>query len=351
MKPLKTLLANAAMSNRKVVLSEGADPRVVQAALDARSQNVAEIVLVGAEAAIRAQLAQLGGHDVDGIEIHDPMTSPLLEEYAHAYCSQRKHKGVTLDEALAAARDPHIFAALMVKVGHADGTVGGATIPTADVVRTALQVIGTAPDARFVSSFFLMLFCADHHEKKGAHIFADAGLVVNPSAEELAQIACSSADSLTSLVSEVPRVAMLSFSTKGSAKHESVSKVVEATNIAKRNRPDLLIDGELQFDAAFVPDVASAKARHSPVAGDANVFVFPNLDSGNIGYKIAQRIGGAVAIGPILQGLAKPANDLSRGCSSEDILHLIAVTTAQAESNTPARPAAGAPQGGGSSAC
>ena len=177
-----------------------------------------------------------------------------------------------------------------------------------------------------------MLFCQTHHIKKGAHIFADSGLVVDPSAEEMAQIALASAASLQTLTAETPRVAMLSFSTRGSAEHDAVSKVVIATQIAKQHAPDLLIDGELQFDAAFVPDVADSKASDSPLAGDANVFVFPNLESGNIAYKIAQRVGGAVAIGPILQGLNKPANDLSRGCDAEDILHMIAVTAAQAES-------------------
>ena len=198
-------------------------------------------------------------------------------------------------------------------------------------MRTAIQVIGPKPGSKLVSSFFLMLFCKEHHDKKGAHIFADSGLVIDPTAEEMAQIAASSAESFVTLTGETPRVAMLSFSTLGSASHSSVSKVVTATELAKAANPNLLIDGELQFDTAFVPNVAASKAKDSPLGGDANVFVFPNLDSGNIAYKIAQRVGGAVAIGPVLQGLDKPANDLSRGCSSEDILHMIAVTAAQAE--------------------
>ena len=335
MKPLELLLQNAARSRRKIVLSEGADPRAVQAAIEARSQGIARVLLVGPEAGIRARLAEQGAAPDADLEIHDPATSPLIGELAEAFFQRRRHKGVTRQQALQAARLPHVFAALLVHAGHADGTVGGAVATTAEIVRTAIQVIGPAPGARLVSSFFLMLFCQTHHLKKGAHVFADSGLVVDPDAGEMAQIALSSARSFAALTGDVPRVAMLSFSTRGSATHDAVSKVVTATRIARAADPDLLIDGELQFDAAFVPDVAAAKAQGSVLGGNANVFVFPNLESGNIAYKIAQRIGGAIAIGPILQGLAKPANDLSRGCSAEDILHMIAVTTAQADALSP----------------
>jgi len=330
-KPLEMLLQNAARSQKKIVLSEGSDPRVVRAAIDAREQGIAQIILVGAEQDIMIQYAFAGAVPDEGVEIHDPDTSQLRDELALAFYERRKHKGLSLEKALCEVRKPHIFAALLVHTGHADGTVGGAVATTAEIVRTAIQVIGPKPGSKLVSSFFLMLFCKSHHIKKGAYIFADSGLVVDPSAEEMAQIALASAASLQTLTAETPRVAMLSFSTRGSAEHEAVSKVVSATQIAKTHDPDLLIDGELQFDAAFVPDVAASKASDSPLAGDANVFVFPNLESGNIAYKIAQRVGGAAAIGPVLQGLAKPANDLSRGCSSEDILHMIAVTAAQAE--------------------
>jgi len=331
MKPLEMLLKNAARSQKKIVLSEGSDPRVVQAAIEARKQGIARIVLVGPERVIRAQYAAAHASPDDGVEIHDPATSPILGELARAYYDKRKHKGLSPDQAARAAGSPHIYAALLVATGQADGTVGGAVATTAEIVRTALQVIGPGPGSTLVSSFFLMLLCQSHHKKKGAHIFADSGLVVDPTAHEMARIALASAASFSALTGEVPRVAMLSFSTRGSAAHDAVSKVVTATEIAKREAPDLAIDGELQFDAAFVPDVASAKATDSPLHGDANVFVFPNLESGNIAYKIAQRIGGAVAVGPILQGLAKPANDLSRGCSAEDVVHMIAVTAAQAE--------------------
>lgn len=331
MKPLETLLKNAARSNLRIILSEGSDPRAVEAAFDAVSQGIARIGLVGNEDDIRAEFAAQGREILDGIEVFDPQTSPLTDELATLFHQLRKHKGVTEEDARAAAMLPHIFAVLLVKSGHADGTVGGAVATTADIVRAAIQVIGTKPETKLVSSFFLMLFCEKHHDRKGAMIFADSGLVVDPNAEEMAQIAISSATSFERLIGDTPRVAMLSFSTRGSAEHDAVSKVVTATSIARERAPDMLIDGELQFDAAFVPDVAARKAEGSPLEGNANIFIFPNLESGNIAYKIAQRMGGAVAIGPVLQGLAKPANDLSRGCSAEDILHMIAVTAAQSE--------------------
>lgn len=329
MKPLQMILANAARSDRKIVLSEGEDPRVIQAAVQARKQNVARVVLVGDRETISEGLASAGGRDLAGIDVHDPKDSVHDTEMAAHYHALRKHKGVSEDDARTAILNPHVYAALLVKLGYADGTLGGATTTTAEIVRTAIQVIGTAPDAKMVSSFFLMLLCKDHHETKGALVFSDAGLVIDPNASEMAEIAHASAGSLVHLTGETPKVAMLSFSTRGSAGGEKVSKVVEATALLRKMAPDMIVDGELQFDAAFVPDVATAKAPGSTVGGSANVFIFPNLDTGNIAYKIAQRIGGAVAIGPILQGLAQPANDLSRGCDAEDILHMIAVTAAQ----------------------
>ena len=334
MDTLEKLIENATRSQKKIVLCEGTDMRVVRAAIKATELAMAKIVLVGSRDEILTQFKHNDAEPAKGVEIHDPSNSHLLDEFAETYRELRKHKGITTEQALAEVTKPEVFAALLVKSGHADGMVGGAATATAQIVRTALQVIGKKPGAKLVSSFFLVLFCEPHHNKPGFHIFADCGLVVDPDPEQMAQIAIDSAASFASLSDEEPRIAMLSFSTRGSARHGHVSKVVKATKLAKEARPDLMIDGELQFDAAFVPGVAAAKASDSPLAGNANIFVFPNLDSGNIGYKIAQRIGGATTIGPVLQGLEKPANDLSRGCSVEDIVHMIAVTVAQADDNT-----------------
>lgn len=226
--------------------------------------------------------------------------------------------------------DPLAFAAMMVRRGDADGTVGGAVATTADTVRAALQIIGRAPGVKTVSSFFLMAFDADRHGRDDAVVFADCGLVVAPNPDELAEIAISSADSFAALTGDAPRVALLSFSTKGSARHARVDAVSEALDKARAIRPDLAIDGELQMDAALLPAVGAKKAPGSDVAGRANVFVFPNLEAGNIAYKTAERIGGVTAIGPMLQGLGRAANDLSRGCSADDVFHMIGVTSVQA---------------------
>ncbi|MCL6282280.1 phosphate acetyltransferase [Ruegeria sp. 2012CJ41-6] len=331
MKPLRAILGAATSSNKIIALAEGDDPRVVDGALKARADGVARIILAGDRDKVTALLAERGGADAEGIEVHDPAHSPHAEGFATALHELRKHKGMTPEQARQQITQRLTYAAMLVRQGLADGTVGGAVETTSNTVRAALQIIGKAPGAAMVSSFFLMLHCKDHHEVRGAHIFADCGLVVDPNAQEMAEIARASAASFAALTQEAPRVAMLSFSTSGSANHPKVSKVVEATQIAKAADPDLLIDGELQFDAAFVPEVAAKKAGASPLRGQANVFIFPNLDAGNLGYKIAQRIGGVEAIGPVLQGLAKPANDLSRGCSAEDVLHMIAVTAVQAQ--------------------
>lgn len=331
MKPLRAILGTASASDKIIALSEGDDPRVVEGAVRAVKEDVARIILIGDGAKISALLDAHEGFDPTRIDILDPAHSSITTELAEALFNRRKHKGMTLEEAGQQITNRLTFAAMLVHQGIADGTVGGAVETTSDTVRAALQIIGTAPGTTMVSSFFLMLFCQDHHEVKGARIFADCGLVVDPNAEEMAEIARASAASYSALTGNTARVAMLSFSTSGSAEHPKVSKVVEATRIAREKDPNLLIDGELQFDAAFVPEVAAQKATDSPLKGEANVFVFPSLNAGNLGYKIAQRIGGVEAIGPVLQGLAKPANDLSRGCTAEDILHMIAVTAVQAQ--------------------
>ncbi|GAA2879460.1 phosphate acetyltransferase [Aminobacter niigataensis] len=329
MKPLERIIATAKQTPRRIVLAEGEDPRIVEAAVRARREGIAEITLVGNRGVIERRLADVGA-DPQEFRIEDPQASPLASRLAAAYHELRKAKGVDAAAAAEALRSPLIFAAMMVREGEADGTVGGAVATTADTVRAALQTIGRAPGVGLVSSFFLMMLCQPHHAKKGAFVFADCGLVVDPDAAGLADIARMSARSYQALAGGAAKVAMLSFSTNGSAAHERVSKVVEATRLAHAADPELVIDGELQFDTAFVEAVSASKAPNSALHGEANVFVFPNLDAANIGYKIAQRIGGADAIGPILQGLAKPANDLSRGCSVDDAYHMIAVTVVQA---------------------
>jgi phosphate acetyltransferase len=329
MKPLERIIETARKAPRRIVLAEGEDPRIVEAAVRAKREGIAEITLIGARGIIERRLADAGASELD-LRIEDPASSNLAPQLAAAYHELRKAKGVDAAAAVEALRSPLIFAAMMVREGEADGTVGGAVATTADTVRAALQTIGRAPGVGLVSSFFLMMLCQPHHAKKGAFVFADCGLVVDPDAAGLADIARMSARSYQALAGGAAKVAMLSFSTNGSATHERVSKVVEATRLAQAADPDLVIDGELQFDTAFVEAVSASKAPNSALHGEANVFVFPNLDAANIGYKIAQRIGGAEAIGPILQGLAKPANDLSRGCSADDIFHMIAVTVVQA---------------------
>jgi phosphate acetyltransferase len=251
----------------------------------------------------------------------------LAADFAAAFYELRKHKGVDEAKAQAAVLNPVTYAAMLVRLGYATGTVGGAVNTTSDIVRAAIQVIGKAPDAAMVSSFFLMY---PPTEDGRAMLYSDCGLVIDPSAEELAAIATASAHSCQALLRQDPKIAMLSFSTKGSAKHPAVSKVETATQILHDTQPDLNVDGELQFDAAFVPSVGEKKSPGSQVAGQANVMIFPNLDAGNIGYKITQRLGGYAAIGPIMQGLDKPANDLSRGCVAEDVTQMIAVTALQA---------------------
>ncbi|MEL6452393.1 MAG: phosphate acetyltransferase [Pseudomonadota bacterium] len=327
---LETLQTRAAAHPAHIVLSEGHDPRVVAAAVRAVAHGTATITLVGDTDQIAAALAAEGAAPSDSLNIADHATSPHLTEVAEAWHALRQHKGVSASDAADQVRNPMLFAAMLVRLGHADGTVGGAVATTSDTVRAALQAIGKAPGAPLVSSFFLMVPPGGHDAGRAALIFSDAGLVIDPTAPDLAAIAAQSAASFQALTADTPKVAMLSFSTKGSARHSAVSKVSEATSLLHAAHPDLAADGELQFDAAFVPEVAASKAKGSHVAGLANIMIFPNLDAGNIGYKIAQRLGGYTAIGPILQGLAKPANDLSRGCTADDVLHMIAITTLQA---------------------
>ncbi|MGD9293735.1 MAG: phosphate acetyltransferase [Roseobacter sp.] len=330
MSVLDDLKDRAAARPAHVVMSEGTDPRIVAGAVAAVKRGIARITLVGPRDDVAAALVAAGMADTLTIAIEDPAESSLTPAFAKAYFELRRHKGITAEVAETQVHDPLVFAAMMVRLGHADGTVGGAVHTSSDTVRAALQVIGKAKTAPLVSSFFLMALPDNHPSGRDAMIFSDSGLVIDPTSEELAAIAVASANSCRQLLETEARVALLSFSTKGSAHHEMVRKVTDAVAILKANHPDIKADGELQFDAAFVPEVGAAKAKGSEIAGTANVMIFPNLDAGNIGYKIAQRIGGCDAIGPILQGLAQPANDLSRGCTAEDVANMIAVTVLQA---------------------
>lgn len=329
MKPLEKIIDRARQRPCRIVLSEGDDPRIVAGAIRADAEGIARIMLLGDEVRMAGVISGQGG-DPRRFGIEDPARSGLTAGYAEIFHEMRRARGVDTAAALRAVSSPLYFAAMMVRQGEADGCIGGAISTTADTVRAALQVIGRAPSSDLVSSFFLMMLCEPHHVKKGAFVFADCGMVVEPDAGELAQIALSSARSHEMLTGTPARVAMLSFSSKGSASHERVTKVATAVELARAAAPGLAIEGELQFDAAFIEAVSAAKTPGSALKGSANVFVFPNLEAANISYKIAQRIGGALAIGPFLQGLARPANDLSRGCSAEDVFHLIAVTVAQA---------------------
>ncbi|CTQ50484.1 phosphotransacetylase [Jannaschia donghaensis] len=320
--PLRTLRDRAKRSRHHVVLPEGTDPRVQDAAGRAVADGMARVTLLAPE----------GTALPDGVALRDPGRADP-DTMIDAYLEARAKRHPTRDDAAAAVADPLTHAALMVRRGLADGTIGGAVSTTSDIVRAALQMIGTAPGAPLVSSFFLMVLPDTYPTRPGgAMIFSDCGLVIDPDAGQLAAIAHQAAASARALLGTQPKVAMLSFSTRGSAHHMAVNKVIDALEIA-RATADFAIDGELQFDAAFDADVGASKAPGSDVAGQANVLIFPNLDAGNIGYKIAQRIGGCTAIGPVLQGLAKPANDLSRGCTSDDILDMIAVTSAQIDAS------------------
>lgn len=315
---------------RRIVLPEGEEERTIKASETINKNSIAKIILVGNKGAIQKKATELGV-DISGVEIVDPTTSEKTDAYAKEFYELRKHKGMTVEKASETMKDTMYFGTMMVKMGDADGLVSGAIHATGDLLRPGMQIIKTAPGIKVVSSFFIMELPSNEYGEDGLLLFADCAVNPNPNSEELASIAISTAENAKLLCNFEPKVAMLSFSTMGSAKHELVDKVVKATEIAKNARPDLQIDGELQLDAAIVQSVGKLKAPGSTVAGNANVLVFPDLQSGNIGYKLVQRFAKAEAIGPVSQGFAKPINDLSRGCSVEDIVNVVAVTAVQAQ--------------------
>ena len=324
-------LKDKAKQNIKtIILTESEDKRVLEAAQKVKKQGFANIILIGNEEDAN-KLAKENNIDISGIPVINPETSDKFDEYANAFYELRKAKGMTEDKAREMLKDNMYFGTMMVKMGDADGLVSGACHSTANTLRPALQILKTAPGTKLVSAFFLMVVPNCNYGENGIFIFGDSGLVENPTADELSEIAISSSKSFEQLTGKESKVAMLSYSTYGSAHSELTEKVVEATKLLKEKMPNLICDGELQLDAAIIPEINASKAPGSPLKGEANTLIFPNLDAGNIGYKLVQRLANAEAYGPLCQGIAKPVNDLSRGCNSDDIVGVVAITAVQAQ--------------------
>lgn len=320
----------ASKDKKTIVLPEGDEPRIYKAAKKIVDQGLADIILLGEEKKI-IDSAKKDDIDLKGVEIIDPNTSRLIEEFVDKFYQLRKHKGISKEDAAESIKNPLYFGVMLVYTDRANGMVAGSVNATGDVLSPAFKILKTKPDISVVSGAFIMDVPNCCYGDDGVMIFADCAVNPNPDAEQLSEIAISSAQTAETLLGMDPSVAMLSFSTKGSACHNLVDKVVEATKIAKEKAPDIMLDGELQADASLIPEVADTKSPGSKVAGKANVLIFPDLQSGNIGYKLVQRLAGADAIGPILQGIARPVNDLSRGCSVEDVVNVTAITAVQAQ--------------------
>lgn len=326
------LKARAKSDIKTIVLAEGEDMRTVEAAAMVLKEGYAKIKILGNADKIKAMAAEKG-LDISAAEIIDPETSAKTAEYAEKFYEMRKAKGMTPEKAAETVKNVLYYGVMMVNEGEADGMVAGACNSSANVIRPSLQILKTKPGTKLVSAFFVIIVPDCEYGENGAFVFGDSGLNENPDAEAVSEIAIASAASFKQLIGAEPKVAMLSYSTFGSAKSELVDKMQEATRLAKEKAPELKLDGELQLDAAIVPSVAASKAPASSVAGNANVLIFPDLNAGNIGYKLAQRLAKAEAYGPVLQGVRKPVNDLSRGCSAEDIAGVVAITCVQAQDN------------------
>ncbi len=327
---IETIKQRAKQSMKTIVLPEGNDIRTIEAAKIALEEEYANIILIGKQEEI-TKTANEHNFDISKAQIINPVDSKNYEEFVQAFYELRKNKGMTIEKARELIKDETYFGMMMVKQGLADGLVSGAVHSTADTLRPALQILKTAPGTKLVSAFFLMIVPNCEYGENGAFVFSDAGLNEYPDADSLSEIAIASSKSFEQLVGKQSKVAMLSYSTYGSANSPLTEKVVEATKILKQKEPKLICDGELQLDSAIIPEIAERKAPGSPVAGKANTLIFPDLDAGNIGYKLVQRLAKAEAYGPLCQGIAKPVNDLSRGCSSEDIAGVIAITAVQAQ--------------------